>query len=137
MSRIHRILAAALACATLTAAPGLAMAASPSRPLVVHRAVAARIDPARSYASWVEGRLQASLTRIDQAMLRVRLTPEQRQQIGYDVSFSASTLRARLAKVVSDRDVTDVEKQEMRLLAAAIQHDLERLHGNLDSWWLI
>ena len=137
MSRSHRILAAALACATLACAPALAGAATPGKSLLVPRTVAVRVDEGRSYSSWIEGRLQTSLARIDETLVRTRLSAAKRQQIHYDLSFSASTIRARLAKIVQDGQVTDAERTEMRLLAAAIQHDLQMLHGSLDSWWLI
>ncbi len=137
MSRIRRIaITAALFCATLAAAPGLALARTPAIRVPI-RPVAARIQLRQPYAVWAEARLQASLDRIAYTMSRTRMTAEKRAQINNDVMFSAGVLRARIAKVSKDRVVNSIERQEMHLLTAAIQHDLHRLHGNLDSWWLL
>jgi hypothetical protein len=117
--------------------PGLALAAPrTSAPVALFGGVLKPQD-ARSYANRTNKNINTAVRRIQTKASMTRMSTQQRTLLHNNTLNSANILRARLAKVTADGKVTAAESKEMRDLAVAVQWEMRKAHGNLDSFWML
>jgi len=130
----NRMSRAAVAVASLLACAMIVPAVAEAAPRRIPR-ISLRYNAAKSYERWVNSLLVSSIDRIETKVAATRGTND--AQIMNDVHVGASTLRQRVENFAGDGSITAAEKQQLTALNLAVQAELSRLHGDLDSWLLL
>lgn len=122
--------------AGVVVAPSYAAAATPTRSATPLRGFVINQD-GRSYAAWANREIDEAVNRIYAASSRVRMTSQDRAQLINNTQASAKMMKERVHGVSADGVVTASDRQEVQNLAAAIQSEMKKVHGNLDSFWFL
>ena len=138
MSKIRRT-AAIVAAIVMGALAVPALASAAPMPTTTFRAQYGfvRIANGAEYARSSNAAIDRAVLRIFSAANGSRLDATQRQLLKNNTVNSAQMLKARVASVSKDGVVTAADRQQVVDLANALQAELRKAHGNLDSFWLL
>lgn len=140
MTKTRRIAAITAVLAGMFMAPAVASAAtfgSRTEAAAPQTKFIGATQDGRAYAAWANGEINDAVSRIQSRAARFRMTVAQRQLLTNNTNQSANILRHRVAQVTADGKVTAAERHDVRNLAVALQSELRKAHGNLDSFWLL
>ena len=140
MTKTRRIAAITAVLAGMFMAPAVASAAtfgSRTEAVAPQTKFIVADQSGRAYSAWAHREINDAVNRIQARGATVRLTVAQRQLLQNNTNQSANILRSRVAQVSADGKVTAAERQNVRNLALALQSELRKAHGNLDSFWLL
>lgn len=136
MTKTHRTAAAFLSLlAGMVVLPSAASAASVrERPAI---STSRSVQNGRSYSTWANNQINGAVDRIFTNANRLRLSHEDRSLLVNNTNHSANILRQRIRQVSADGKVTASERHQVHNLTLALQAELRKAHGNIDSFWLL